>query len=119
MFFPIIAGIVTLVGVFSLVISSLVHATAAGNLIFNAAAVCLIAGPLTFFFYVIIGLCIEFIEFARTDRKPEVRISTRGPSLDVTVAPLSHVAFDERLPEGLRRERKGPLNTSTGRANKI
>jgi len=117
MFFPIIAGIVTLVGVFSLVISSLVHAIAAGNLIFNAAAVCLIVGPLTFFFYVIIGLCIEFIEFARTDRKPELRISTRGPSLDV--APLGYVVFDERLPEGLRRERKGPLNISTGRANKI
>jgi hypothetical protein len=28
-------------------------------------------------------------------------------------------AFDEGLPEGLRRERKGPLNPSTGRANKI
>jgi hypothetical protein len=50
MFVPIIAGIVTLVGVVALVISSLVHASAAGDLVFNAAAVCLIVGPLIFLF---------------------------------------------------------------------
>jgi hypothetical protein len=119
MFVPIIAGIVTVVGVVSLVISSLVHASAASDLAFNAAAVCLVGGPLIFLFYVIIGLCIEFIEFASTNQKPEIRISARVPSLDLPLAPLSHVAFDEGLPEGLRRERKGPLNPSTGRANKI
>ena len=107
MFVPIIAGIVTLVGVVALGISSLVHASAAGDLVFNAAAVCLIVGPLIFLFYVIIGLCLEFIEFASIDRKSEVRISARGPSLDLPLAPLSQVAFDEGLPEGLRRERKG------------
>jgi hypothetical protein len=63
-------------------------------------------------------MCIEFIEFASTDRKPEVRISTR-PSLDLPLAPLSRVAFDEGLLEGLRRKRKGSLNPSTGRAHKI
>jgi len=110
---------VTLVGVVGLVISSLVHASAAGELVFNAAAVCLIVGPLIFLFYVVTGLCMEFIEFASTERKPEVRISARGASLDLPLAPLSHVAFVEGLPEGLRRERKGPLNPSTGRANKI
>ena len=50
MFVPIIAGIFTLVGPIALVISSLVHASAAGDLVFNAAAGCLIVGPLIFLF---------------------------------------------------------------------
>jgi hypothetical protein len=118
MFFPIIAAIITLVGAVGFVISSLVngHASAAGGLVFNAAAICTVVGPLIFFSYVIIGLCIEF---AITNQKPEVRVAVRGPPLDVPTAPLSPVAVDEGLPEGLRRERKGPLNPSTGRAEKI
>jgi hypothetical protein len=118
MFFPIIAAIITLVGVVGFVISSLVngHASAAGDLVFNAATICIVAGPLIFFSYGIIGLCIEF---ASINQKHEVKIAAAGPSLDRPAAPLGHVAFDEGLPEGLQRERKGPLNPHTGRANKI
>jgi hypothetical protein len=116
MFFPIIAAMVTLVGAVGFVVSSLVSASTAGDLVFNVAATCIIAGPLIFFSYVIIGLCIEF---ASAGQKPEVRIAVRGPLLAVPPALLSRVAFGEGLPEGLRRERKGPLNPSTGRGNKI
>ena len=116
MFFPIIASMVTFVGAIGFVISSFVSASAAGDLVFNAAAICIIAGPLIFFSYVIIGLCIEF---AGTNQKPEVKIAVRGPLLAVPPAPLSHVAVGEGLPEGLLRERKGPLNPSTGRGDKI
>ncbi len=116
MLLPIIAAMITLVGAVGFVISSLVSASAAGDPVFNSAAICIIAGPLIFFSYVIIGLCIEF---AGTNQKPEVRIAVRGPLLAVPPAPLSHVAVGEGLPEGLRRERKGPLNPSTGRGDKI
>jgi hypothetical protein len=116
MFFPVIAAMVTLVGAVGFVISSLVPASGAGDLVFNLAAICIIAGPLIFFSYVIIGLCIEF---ASTNQKPEVRIAVHSPLLAVPPAPLSHVAVGELLPEGLLRERKGPLNPSTGRGNKI
>jgi hypothetical protein len=116
MFFPIIAAMVTLVGAVGLVISSLVSTSGAGDLVFNAAAICIVVGPLIFFSYVMIGLCLEF---ASTNQKPEVKIAGPVPSPDLLVAPLSYVAFDEPLPEGLRRERKGPLNPSTGRASKI
>jgi hypothetical protein len=115
MFFPIIAAMVTLVGAVGLVISSLVSSSGAGDMVFNAAAICIVVGPLIFFSYVMIGLCLEFA----STNKPEVKIATLVPSPDLLVAPLSYVAFDERLPEGLRRERKGPLNPSTGRATKI
>ena len=107
---------ITLVGAVGFVISSLVSASAAGDPVFNSAAICIIVGPLVFFSYVIIGLCMEF---ASTDPKPEVRITMRGPSLVVPEAALSYAAVAESLPEGLRRERKGPLNPSTGRATKI
>ena len=116
MFFPIIAAMVTLAGGVGLVISSLVHASAAADAVFNAAAICMVVGPLIFFSYVMIGLCIEF---ASTNQKPEVKTAARGPSLAVPAASPAHVAFDEDLPEGLRRERKGPLNPSTGRASRI
>jgi hypothetical protein len=116
MFFPIIAAMVTLAGGVGLVISSLVHASAGADAVFNAAAVCMVVGPLIFFSYVMIGLCIEF---ASTNQKPKTKIAARGPSLAVPAASPAHVAFDEDLPEGLRRERKGPLNPSTGRANRI
>ena len=115
MLLPIIAAMITLVGAVGFVISSLVSASAAGDPVFNSAAICIIVGPLVFFSYVIIGLCLEF---ASPYPKPEVRIM-RGPSLAVPEAALSHAAFAEGLPEGLRRERKGPLNPSTGRGDKI
>ena len=115
MFFPIIAAMVTLAGGVGLVISSLVYASAGADAVFNAAAICMVVGPLIFFSYVMIGLCIEF---ASTNQKPEAKIAARGPSLAVPAASPAH-AFDEDLPEGLRRERKGPLNPSTGRASRI
>ena len=113
MFFPTLAAIVTLVGVIGFVISSLLHASGAGDFLFNAAAICITIGPLIFFCYVIIGLCLEF---ASITRKTEVRIAAHVPPVNVPVGMPSH--FDW-MPEGMRRERKGPLSPSTGRANKI
>ena len=66
MFIPIVAAIVFLVGAGGLVLSSL--APIVGDSFFNFAAVCLVAGPLIFFFYVIIGLCMEFIRANRHAR---------------------------------------------------
>ncbi len=113
---PKIAVIVTLIGAVGLVLSSLVHASAVDDFVFNAAAVCLVGGPLIFFGYVFTGLCIDV---AHADRIPEVRIAALVPSAAVPVVPRSAVTFDEWVPQGLRRGRKGPLNRSTGRANKI
>jgi len=112
MFFPMLAAIVTLVGVIGFVISSLLHASGAGDFLFNAAAICITIGPLIFFCYVIIGLCLEF---ASISRKTEVRIAAHAPPVNVPVA-MPNLDW---MPEGLRRERKGPLSPSTGRANKI
>ncbi len=63
MFIPIVAAIVFLVGAGGLVLSSL--APIVGDGVFNFAAVCLVAGPLIFFFYVMIGLCLEFVAVNR------------------------------------------------------
>ena len=111
-----IAAIVTFVGLVGLVLSSLFHATAASDFIFNTAAVCLVGGPLIFFSYVMIGLCIEF---ASINQEPEVQLAVRGPSPNILVTPVSHVASGEWIPEGLRRAPKGPLNRSTGRGYRI
>jgi len=103
MFFPIVAAIVFLIGVGALVLSSLVPIV--GDGVFNFAAVCLMAGPLIFFFYVMAGLCLEFIAV------------NRPPVVGTFAAPASPAdLIYEQLPEGLRRERKGPLNPSSGRA---
>jgi hypothetical protein len=116
MFFPAVAAIITIIGAVGFVISSLVHASGAGNFIFNASAACMVAGPLIFLFYVIVGL---FLEFLSINRIPDVRITAGGPSPDVPAALPSQAAFDDWVPEGLLREHKGPLNRSTGRAAKI
>ena len=109
MFFPIVAAIVFLIGVGGLVLSSLVPIV--GDGVFNFAAVCLMAGPLIFFFYVMAGLCLEFIAVNR----PPV-VGTFAP-VRASYAPASPAdLIYEQLPEGLRRERKGPLNPSSGRA---
>jgi hypothetical protein len=113
MFFQTLAAIITLVGVIGFVISSLLHASGAGDFLFNAAAICITIGPLIFFCYVIIGLCLEF---ASITRKTEVKIAVHVPSVSVPVGMPSHLNW---MPEGLRRERNGPLSPSTGRANKI
>ncbi|HEY6024787.1 MAG TPA: hypothetical protein VIV34_11515 [Pseudolabrys sp.] len=116
MFIPILATAVTLLGAAGLVVSSLVHASWAGDFVFNFAAVCLVAGPLLFFVYVIIGLCIEFVQ---TSQNPEGRTVARGSLRKVSAEPLVRAAYYDALPEGLRRERMGPLNPSTGRARAI
>lgn len=67
--FPIVAATLTALGALGLVISSLTYTTAASELIFNGAAICLVTGPLAFFGYVVIGLCIEF---AYSERKPQL-----------------------------------------------
>ena len=114
MFFPAVAAIITLVGAAGFVISSLVHASAAANFIFNASAFCMVAGPLIFLCYVVIGLWLEFVS---VNRIPAVRRVARGPSPDL--AQPGPAAMDEWIPEGLLREHKGPLNRSTGRASRI
>ena len=100
MFFPITAAIVTLVGAFGLAISAFVNASAADH-IFNAAVICLVGGPLIFFSYVIIGLCVEF---ASATPKPEVRVIAHWPASDVPLTPDSQIVSDEWIPERLRRE---------------
>lgn len=106
-----IAAILTLVGALGLVISSLAHTSAASETIFNAAAICLVTGPLVFLSYVVIGLCIEF---ARFDRKPELVTVSRLPP--PPLAPVDNAAFGKWIPEGLRRKPKGPLGRTAGRA---
>jgi hypothetical protein len=109
MFIPIVAAIVFFIGAGGLVLSSL--APIVGNGVFNFAAACLLAGPLIFFFYVVVGL---YLEFAAANRPVVARVLVRGQS---PYAPASAGgSLNEQLPEGLRRERKGPLNPSSGRA---
>jgi hypothetical protein len=108
-----IALIVTLVGAAGFLIISLVHASAGYHFIFLAAAACVLIGPLIFLAYVVIGLCMEF---ASTSQRPVVKAVARRPPSDVAAASYGHASFDEGVPEGLRRERKGPLNRSSGRA---
>ena len=109
--FPIVAATLTALGALGLVISSLTHTTAASELIFNGAAICLVTGPLAFFSYVMIGLCIEFAYF---ERKPQLVTVSRLPPFQSD--PVAKPAFDNWMPEGLRRERKGPLGRISGRA---
>ena len=112
MFFPTIAAAITIIGLVGFVVSSLVYPSTAGDLLFNAAAVCIVAGPLIFLSYVVIGLCIEFV---RVNRKSEVSVAARAPSRDALEVPLSRIGSYVWIPEGLLRERKGPLNPATGR----
>jgi hypothetical protein len=113
MFIPIVAAIVTLLGAAGLVLSSL--APIVGDGFFNFSAICLMAGPLIFFFYVILGLYLEFVAANR----PSTVVSTFAVG-QAAYAPATLSYFtDEKIPEGLRRERKGPLNPSTGRAPRI
>jgi len=114
MFFPMLAAIVTLVGVIGFVISSLLHASGAGDFLFNAAAICLVTGPIVFFSYVIIGL---YLEFKSINRKPEVTTVPRPVSSPMPS--LGEAKSDQWIPEGLRRERKGPLGRIVGRAVNI
>jgi hypothetical protein len=112
MFFPTTAAIITSVGIVGFVLSSLFHASMAGEVFFNAASACMIVGPLVFFVYVMTGLCVEFVV---TNQKPAASV-TRGPSPYISAALVSHVAFHEWIPERLRR--MGPLNPG-GLANRI
>ena len=113
MFIPIVAAIVFLIGAGGLVLSSL--APIVGDGFFNFAAVCLMAGPLIFFSYVIFGLFLEFVDANRPSF-----VSTTTAIVQAAYAPASPGEFaSEQIPEGLRRERKGPLNPSSGRAARI
>ena len=109
MFFPAVAVVITFIGAAGLVLSSLVRV---GDFVFNASAVCLVAGPLVFFTYVVIGLYLEFVS---TGQKPQAPISRSRP----LQAAASSVAFDEWTPEGLKRDRLGPLNRRSGRAKRV
>lgn len=111
-FFPTFAAAITALGVVALVVSSLAHASAAGDWFFNVAAICIVAGPLIFFAHVIGGL---WLEFASINRAFEVKSAVFAQPL----APALWPARDQSIPEGLRRERKGPLNPSTGRRSQM
>jgi len=113
MFIPILAAIVFLGGAAGLVLSSL--APIVGDGFFNFASICLIAGPLIFFCYVMVGLCLEFVA---ANRPPIVARAFAGCQAVYAPATLSYFR-DDKIPEGLLRERKGPLNPSSGRAPKI
>jgi len=97
MLVPITAAILTLVGAFSLVVSSFVGTGTVGDFFFS-------------------GLCIEFVA---VNRKPEVVAQRRAPSFDSADAPPVSTKRDEWIPEGLRRQRRGPLGPIYGRASKI
>ena len=111
MFISIVAAIVTMLGAGGLVLSSL--APIVGDGFFNFAAACLVAGPLIFFFFVIFVLVLEFMQTSQPSGA-----STKALR-QAAYAPASTIHFVyEQIPEGLRRERKGPLNPSSGRAIK-
>jgi hypothetical protein len=112
MFFPTIAAIFTAVGVIGLIVSSLVQASAAGEFVFNAAAACIIAGPVIFFFYVITGLWLEFASTGHNLASPT--ISDSGQSSHIPIAQFSAVPLQQWTPERLRR--MGQLNP-TGHAH--
>lgn len=111
-FFPTLAAAITVLGFVGLVISSLAHAGAAGDFIFNAAAVCMVAGPLIFLTYVVIGLCVEFLAINKKSRFVNAAFAL---PLARSTSAANDIALDHWIPEGLRRERKGPLDPVSGR----
>jgi len=115
MFFSTIAAIITVNGVFGLVASSLVYGSVATDFFFNAAAACTVAGPLIFFIYVVIGLCQEFANLTQKSESIDLSRVIFEPRL----ASISPQIVERWIPEGLRRERKGPLNRDTGRGDEI
>ena len=116
MLIPITAAILTLVGAFNLVVSSFVGTGTVGDFFFSTATFCLIVGPIIFLSYVVIGLWIEFVA---VNRKPEVVAQRRAPSFDSAGAPPVSTKRDEWIPEGLRRQRRGPLSPIYGRGSNI
>jgi len=109
-------AIITAIGLGGFVMASLIGMNAVSEIIFNVAAVSLVVGPLIFFAYVVIGLCLEYIS---VNRRPEAAFVTPGPLREVPASPVWRAAYVEGPPEGLRRERKGPLGRSSGRAHTI
>jgi hypothetical protein len=107
MIIPLFAAAVTFVGAGGFALSSLLPASAVNDFFFNVAAGCLVAGPVIFLVYVVIGLCIEFIS---TEYKAAAASTARVPFRDVPAF------FIDPLPEGLRRMPKGPLSRRSGRA---
>ncbi len=81
---PKIAVVVTLIGAAGFLLLSLLHASAGNSIIFYAAVVCVLAGPLIFLSYVVIGL---YMEFASTSQTPLVKRVARRPASDVADAP--------------------------------
>ena len=110
MIIPIFAAAITFVGLGGFALSSLLPASAVNDFFFNVAAVCMVAGPVIFLMYVVIGL---FVEFIGTEYKAAVAPAGRAPLHEVPVF------FIDPVPEGLRRMPKGPLNRSTGRATSV
>ena len=115
MVISIFAALLTFAGAGAFVLSSLFYNFFFSDFFFNVGVVCFIAGPLIFLAYVIIGLCLEF--YIVNDVPPYGAI-TITPARYAPEMPLYSLEL-ANLPEGLRRDRKGPLNRSTGRGGKI
>ena len=115
MVISIFAALLTFAGAGAFVLSSLFYDFFFSDFFFNVGAVCFIIGPLIFLAYVVIGLCLEFYI---VNDVPLLNAFTVTPARYAPDAPLHRVEL-ATLPEGLRRERKGPLNRTTGRRIKI
>jgi len=110
------SGIVTAIGFGGFVLSGFVGVNAVSDFIFNLSAVILVAGPLLFLATVVVGLCLDI---ASIDPKPAAKLVAPGPSPEASTLAVWRAAYADSLPEGLRRERKGPLSRSAGRAHTI
>ena len=111
----IFGALLTFAGAGAFVLSSLFYNFFFSDFFFNAGVVLFVTGPLIFFAYVVIGLCLEF--YIVNDVPPYNAI-TITPARYPSQVPLDNLEL-MKLPEGLRRERNGPLNRRTGRRKKL
>jgi len=110
MVISIFAALLTLAGAGTFVTSSLFYGYFFSDFLFDAGVICFSLGPLIFLAYVLVGLWLEF--YVINDVPAAVTVS---PARYAPETPLYSLGL-AGLPEGLRRERKGPLNRGTGRA---
>jgi hypothetical protein len=110
MFFPILSAGITTLGAGAFIMLSLFHLGVASNILFIIAAVCFALGPVVFLLYVLSTLSLEFLV-----SEIDYRYRLSPATAPAAYAPATLYGATEWVPEGLRRERIGPLNRSTGR----
>ena len=112
---PIFAILLALAGGASFVLSSIFYNFFFSDFFLNVGIICFIIGPLIFLAYVVIGLCLEFYSVN------QVALSGTAVITPARYAPEGLLYSPElvSLPEGLRRDRRGPLNRSMGRRTDI